>query len=267
MAINLTTTDYVSFGDLSAIDGATELSILFTVKTGGTISNDERMVSKWLGPIDFSFLAFCVGGDDVGFVVAESNSTVTWRGRQTTSNVLSANTTYRIGFRWRASDQAMEIWLDGVSQSLSTLVWDNSPASIAATAATVRVGDSVDANVMDGDYSDVAIYTSYVPDGHMYAHGKGFSPRLFTNIAKPVAYFRGLNTTDILDPYNATSMSNSGAADAGHPNTIYPRRKQVVVASAAAAASTIGFLRDNAGVGSMGGGPFSRSNAGLGVLA
>ena len=48
---------------------------------------------------------------------------------------------------------------------------------------------------------------------------------------------------------------------------LYWRKSRSVVVASAAATTTFGFLRDNAGVGVMGGGPFSRANAGLGVLA
>lgn len=80
-----------------------------------------------------------------------------------------------------------------------------------------------------------------------YMTGYAYDPRV---------YNRHMSDAEVMSLYSPLTRYD-----------LYWRKSRSAPRNAAAAASTIGFLRDNAGCGAVGGGPFARANAGLGAVA
>lgn len=241
MAINLlgSGNDRVDIGDQSAIGGATELSVLLTVKPAASFGAN-RIITQWSsGASDQAFLISAISAGSssaVGFVVSGGEGIGTFRGRQTNSAIISGGTVGRLGCRWRASDGSTEIWQDGSSQSVSTWIANNSPASISNSSSAVQIAhETYEAfDGVDGDYSEVAIYTAYLSDDDMAAYGAGFSPDLLSQGAmNRVVYLPLLNTSDLTDPWSGITGTLTGGSNADHSPVIYPSGVLSVVQVAA----------------------------------
>ena len=93
MAINLISPDQISFGDVAAIAGLTDITIAFTILTGASVGN-ERLMTQW-GSLNYrrAFIIQVTDGDDIGFAVNGNNGIY---GRRTAGLGLTTTTLYRI---------------------------------------------------------------------------------------------------------------------------------------------------------------------------
>ena len=227
MAINLLSSGNarVDIGDRSELSGAAALTVLITLKPASSFGAN-RIVTQWGGSQGSQ--CFLIGAQSsgtssaVGFVIQNAGS---YKGRQTSGSTIAANTLVRLGFRWNASGNVMEIWKDGASQSVSTWIGDGSNASLLNSASSVQVGyETAEAfALVDGDYSEFAIYTAYLSDDDMAAYGVGYSPDLLAQGATSrVAYLPLRNTTDLTDPWSGITGTLTGGSSVDSSPLIMP---------------------------------------------
>lgn len=224
----------IVIADPAEFAGATALTALLTILPTATLTGQE-LIGQWTANMGGGWLLIRDGAK-LDLVVGQTTSTSTWRGRQTV-DVLAGSSLARIGIRWRASDQSMEIWVNGTQVSVSVWnSWNNSPASIYDSAEALHIGrrqqEALDG--LDADYSEVAAYTAYLSDSDMAAYGQGFSPDLLAQGPENrVVYLPLLNTSDLTDPWSGIAGTLTGGADADHPPMIYPAGVLGVIQGAA----------------------------------
>lgn len=249
MAIALTTAgnDRVEFGDISAISGLTNFTVAITFKLNAA-PNNRRICGQWGGAAG-SFLIQAVDTDEIGLVVNESGAG-TFYGPKTTATNLSSGSTYRVVFQVSGlgGTQGQGIWVNG--SAASTTPWfNNTNAGLINASSAVFVGYEAAsaAACEDADYSEFAIWGSKLPDADCIAYGNGFSPDLLSRTGRILyaPFIRGTN-----DKWGGATGTLTGGSVAVHPRVIYPRRKQVVVASAAAPSTTVARLVNKGLVGS-----------------
>lgn len=154
------------------------------------------------------------------------------------------------------------VYIDGSSAGSNTSV----TASSSSESPIFGQANTTGANRLQVRTAEFAVWDVALTAAEATSLYRGFSPML-VRPASLTAYVPMVNGAGAADRVLGGAFTLTGTSNASHPRIIYPRRKQVLVPTAAAAATTFGFLRDNAGLGLMGGGPFARANAGLGVLA
>ena len=221
MAINLLGSgDARLESSLDDTDGSTSLSVAFTV-VPSAITGNLRFCGRW-GPLttDQGFLVASIDTNELFFGVHKSGGGFVARSHKTTGLNLANGTTYRVVCRWRASDQAMEIWVNG-NQETTSQVDGGSPAS-QDSAVSFYVGreQSTPVDGEDGDYSEVALWTEYVPDWFCIAYGKGYSPE-FYKTANGLHYWPLPNTSHLTDRWGVTNMTNTAGTSSSHAAVIY----------------------------------------------
>lgn len=156
------------------------------------------------------------------------------------------------------------IYLDGASDGTAT------DSHTQETGGTFEFGYSTaTTQALQGSLAEVACWSAALDVAEVTALYRGFSPILMRT-ASLAGYWPLLGRySPEIDLRYANDGTVTGATQADHPRVIRPRHRQTQrrFTTAAGAASTIGLARSLAGVGVAGGGPFSRANAGVGVLA
>ena len=233
MALNLlgASNARVDFGDLSALSGLTSVTFSFTINAS-SIAHDERFFGQWgAEAINYALLCAAIGTDEIGFVV--SNGSGVYHGRQTLSANLATGTTYRVVVRWRASAKALEIWINGVNQTVTTWVGDGAVSAIINSAASLQVGHETAsaADGVDGDYAEFAIHNTYMPDDYCIAYGKGYSPAFYR--ANGILYAPLIDTSSLGDLWGGVVGANTAGTSAAHPPTLRPTAQIIQFPSAA----------------------------------
>jgi len=229
--------DRLDFGDIASVDSLTEISVAFSIKpaSGGLVGN--RLISKWGSTsAKEQIISQLVNTDEIGFFVTKGGTgTANGVGRQTNAtNPLVAGTLIRVVFRWKASPKSIDIWVNGVNQSVITWIANATPVDLGTGSTNLQVGHETDetSDGVDGDYSEIAIWDHKIPDNVAIAYGKGFSPLIYPKGG--LVYCRALNSSHLVDEWGGNTVTPTGAADAPHPAVYYPRRPSIITAPAAA---------------------------------
>jgi hypothetical protein len=224
MAINLlgASDAKVSYGDMAAIAGLTALTVSITFNAS-SIANDERICSQWSSNPQ-AWLIANVDTDEIFFLVAQDAGGTVRKGVKTTDTNFATGTLYRCVFRWRASDQAMQIWVNGVSKTTTAFAdaGGGAPSSINNSTAAVTVGKDSPGDVdgWDADYSEFALHSAYMPDDYCIAYGKGYSPKFYRR--NGILYAPFINTNTLRDQWGGLTGTNTAGTAAAHPRVIYP---------------------------------------------
>jgi hypothetical protein len=237
VAIALTTTGKVDYGDLAAIDGLTALSVCLTIKLAGSVAG-VRFMSKWGNTIPGTDQAFLISRStaDIGWLVSANQRRVT-----TTTGLVTAGALLRLVFRWNTSGDLITVWANGVAQTTGAATGTD-PASINTTTTSVQIGQqSAESQAaVDGDYAEAALFGRYLTDEEATAYGKGVSPARLGR-SNRILYARLLNTTDLTNLWAGTAGALTGGANATHPTMIYaPPRATRPTASAVTGGRVIG---------------------------
>ncbi len=122
----------------------------------------------------------------------------------------------------------MEIWTNGSLRPVVEWISSNSPISVRAGTAKIQYGHDTNSSTLalDGDYSEMAIWTEYVPDWFAKAYTIGFSPDW--HMRNRVLYHRALDASDVFE-IHGNFPSYVGAANARHPRIIQPSNGVFVV--------------------------------------
>lgn len=159
---------------------------------------------------------------------------------RTGSQIAVADTSWHhVAYRKSASGASeWAYFLDGTKTVIN--------ASINFTLPTgtdrLCMGSAGGSNHCACELADVATWDSSVSDADMAAMAKGFSSRFY----RPLFSWDLIGRNSPETPYRGSiELTVTGAANAAHPRIIYPRRKQVAFAPAAAAASAVGHYYRN----------------------
>lgn len=100
----------------------------------------------------------------------------------TTNGPLLYDAWNRLVFRWRASDQAIEIWHNGVACPVTVVngPTGNAPSqlTVGSNGGPIEIGaeSDLDAVPVQGAYAEAAIWTAYLSDADAAAYGTGTLP-------------------------------------------------------------------------------------------
>lgn len=213
---------HITWGDVAAVENLSALSICLTVDIT-SLATAERLVGKYNAfGNDRQFLVLIDDTDEIGFLIAPDTATSSnWYGKVTTATNVSTGL-HRICVKLDAAGDQGAAWVNGVSQAVTARgTSTNTSATTANTTTPLFVGrGGNDADGVDGDYSEVAIWAAYVPDWVFEAYGKGFSPHIY--LANRVFYAPLHNTSQLLDRQGGVAGSNSSGSNAAtHPAILY----------------------------------------------
>ena len=160
---------------------------------------------------------------------------------RTGSQITVADTNWHhIAYRKDASGaSAWNYFLDGTKTQISASI----NFTISSALTRVFVGAQVGAGFPCAcDIADLGTWNTSVDDASIAAMAKGYTGMFFS----PTFFwdFVGKNSPETARR-GGLDLTLTGTAAASHPRIIYPRRKQVVVASAAAPASAKGHYYRN----------------------
>lgn len=185
---------------------------------------------------------------------------------RTNSGLSVADTNWHHIFYKKAASGTAEYakWIDGsktvIDASATTTLTGLKTRFYALSAGGV--------GYVNASMADLAIWEGNVPsDDQITMMSKGLSAAAFDATYFWPLFGRYSAETSWVRSDSDLTVTNATAGD--HPPLRFPSkiRSASLAAAGAPAASTIGFLRENAGLGAMGGGPFARANAGLGAVA
>lgn len=223
MAVNLlgANSAKIDFGDIANIAGLTQITVAFTIKpTAGTVTG-QRFFGQW-GPTSQAFVIYVNDNDELEWLVTDNSS---YWGRKTSGLNLASGSTYRVviqqNFQSYVWGMATGIWVNGVAQSLTA---DNSGgvSTMFNSTRTVAAGyeTASPAAGVDGDYSEIAIWSGAVPSDFAAAYGIGYSPRFY-----PIGglhYWPLTSTSDLADVWGSANGTNTAGTNATHPSIITP---------------------------------------------
>jgi len=234
--------DQIDYGDLSEIDGLTEFSIAIDILPTATLATG-RVTSKWgnAETTDQAFLNLIASTGEVQFGVEGDTFTSDFSGRQTGAGTVVNGTRSKILMTWKASPKEFHIFHNGVDESLSTWLDDNSPAAIDSNTDTgVQLGHQTDAAAagFEANYSEVAMWSVQVPDWMGLAYtGGNYSPLFFRE--GMFLHSRLTNTADTRDMASGFAGSLTGGANAAHGPMVYPAMPHVLPWTTAAPAGVV----------------------------
>ena len=223
--------DRIDFGDLAGLAGATGLTIAFTLKPDNN-TDVQRLLTQWGGSAatDQCFIAATAGGRQPGFIVQNGGN---YFGRYCNNNVLTAGVQSRVLMTWASgTPNVIHIWVDGVDQPLTMWIGNDDVASLLNAITSVQLGHETDTALdgVDGDYAELAIWTSVVPDWFAEAYTThGLSPRFCRSGG--LLYAPLWNTIQLTDEWGGVAGAHVGAADAVHPTVLYPAISPLVLHS------------------------------------
>lgn len=138
-----------------------------------------------------------------------------------------------------ASSTSRIVYLNGTAGTEDTT---SKSISVDALYIGRRQASSPDRYV-NGKLAEAAIWSAALTAPEVASLAKGYAPSMVRpgSLAFYLPMVRGL----VGDVVGGLQMTNTSVTVAAHPRVIYPRRKQVVVASAAAPASAVGHYYRN----------------------
>lgn len=153
-SVTLATTNNVNMGDVSSLDGATALTVSLWLKPS-SVANNERFVSKWVGPGEFTFIFCTQDTSRPAFAVNGGGGTSNNFGKKTTDANLVIGAWVHLAATWKPG--TIQLFVDGRERAQTNWL-NNTVNTLNVTTASLRIGDSVDVNGVDGEYALLAIY-------------------------------------------------------------------------------------------------------------
>ena len=224
MGISLTGTQYVDFGDLSAIAEATELTIAVCVKLTASPSTSEAILGQWGSTAAAqAFLLYVIDTNEIGFVVHDATGGANWRSCKTTALNIANGSTYWIIARWKQSTNTITINVNGATPAQAAINTD-AISAIENSANVVRVGydPSTGVDALDGDYAEVAIWTRYLTNVEASMYGTVKPDDTSIGSGSRVTYFKATDTSTLTDEWGTATVTNHSGTDATHPTLLSP---------------------------------------------
>lgn len=239
MAINLlgSSNARVDFGTgiTALISGSGSLTIALTLKLTAA-PGDFRLATQWgNGASEPSWLLSCNSSGQVNFLI--SNTVGQFYGKTATSLAMVNGGLYRIVAKVQPSSNSGAIWVNGVSETVAQFIASDN-TTVGGSIRSLEIGHETDEAVdgQDGDYSEVAIWKSYLADEFCEAYGLGYSPRFYR--ATPLVFYAPLwNTAHLVEEASGFTGTNSSGTDADHPPMRYPSPGSIIFADGAVAAA------------------------------
>lgn len=204
------------------------ITVAFTINIS-TLA-DRRMVSKWAGfDLGQTFLVQSVG-NQIAWAALSRVSGNHYHAYQTSDAPLTTGTNLRIVVRIDLSGVVSSCWVNGSARASGVWFGGGSPGDVLQGQGLFSLqvghetGESLDG--VDGVYSEIAIWTEYVPDWVARAYGLGFSPAIYRSNAH--FYCPAWSTSELRDQWGGHHGTNTGGTNAAHPPVIYPGESPVV---------------------------------------
>jgi hypothetical protein len=230
MAVNLlgSSNARVDFGNISGggLGGASQISVALTIKLTAA-PGAFRLMTQWgNAAAERAYLLGCGADGSVAFVAA--NNAGQFYGKATTSLTMTNGNLYRIVAKLHPSSNLGAIWVNGVSETVVPAIASDS-LNVGIPNRPLQIGHETDEVVdgQDGDYSEVGIWTEYVPDFFCEAYGKGYAPSFYR---KSLHFYAPLhNISHLRDrARQGFTGTNTAGTDAAHPSMLYPRSAMTV---------------------------------------
>lgn len=242
MAVHMTSASSANivFGNPSKLTGATALTIAVTVRPDN-FSGGLRVIQQWAntatGTANFIFGPNS-SGQWATFIAGGLTSFSNIMSQITTASPIAAGQLGRFVTRWKAST-SIDIWCNGVKLATTTSSGTGSgPSSLPNQGgiATLQLGfESAEATgSLNGQFSELAMYTEFLPDELCQAYGYGVSPSAFIRTNSAVFYcpLRDVKrltnwytkSTQILPNVATPTITSNGATQAPHPYVMQSRQ-------------------------------------------
>ena len=174
----------VDFGDQTFLDNLTTFSVAFWVRLESQ-ANDLRYLSKWGNAAsEQAFIVFARpsgSGDEVGLSTTDGGGVAPgdYCIKYTSAANLATSTWYHVLATWTAPCTIV-IYVNGVSQGLTTEQSGGTVSQIQATATTIQVGhetdEAVDGN--EGQYGWLGLWTVVLSQADATTLASGVPPWL-----------------------------------------------------------------------------------------
>ena len=212
MSVGLLTTDELAFTALTGLDGAGELTVACTIKVASSVAGAD-FVSKWNASTNRNFKVY-LSGATIRLAVQPDSNNIYIEGAASTT--LTANTLYRIVARWWGTPN-MDFWINGVQDAGTLVLNQGSGVALKSVTGTAYIGrNSEDSkNAVDGDYSEIAIWNTKLPDSVAKAISFGASPDIHRRGG--LFYLRATSVDRLVDEWGRTPITNSGGTTKAHP--------------------------------------------------
>lgn len=221
MAVNLTISDDVEFGQFTPDWLLAAITVAVTCNISSLV-NDDRFASHW-GSLatDQGWIIAARTSDNVLFGVHQFPTSVYKIFKTNTNDITGL---VRIVCTWSASEDQIEIWVNGVNKSIVQET-GGSPSTLASSTNKLTVGHEIEPSLdaVDGDYSEFAIWDHKVPDWVAAGYGKGMSPGYYRRGG--LLYSKLANTGYLRDEWGGINPTGTGDANAIHPSMYRPRRR------------------------------------------
>ena len=147
----------VDFGDITDLDGATELTVMAWIKMDSLIAGN-RIMSKWGGSSGEKTFLFTIPGsaeDELRLIVFDGTDT---NSRTTTASNLTTATWYHVVATFTATNTT-KIYVNGVDQTISAD--SDTVSSLQNGTENLQIGHETDSSEdgIDGLIDEVAIFT------------------------------------------------------------------------------------------------------------
>ncbi len=211
MSVELTSSDYLSFPSLPELNGTSAFTIALTLTTASVSSG--WLVTKWGGGVGRNIL-FQVGTNVLELALQTSNGNIYQENADTI--LLAANTKYHIVVGWRGPKD-MDFWINGVNDPGTVAINQATNTSLATVTGAAYVGYSVSNSkaAFPGDYSEIAIWNTKLPDSVAKAISSGASPDIHRRGG--LFYLRATSVDRLVDEWGRTPITNSGGTTKAHP--------------------------------------------------
>lgn len=217
MAVNIVSASShrIAWGDIAALGGISAITVAITIKFGDV--GGGLIFHQW-GTGGDAFMFSMASADELAFRIENSGT----YGKQTTALNMAAGSTYRIVAKLNPASNVGAFWVNGANEAIAEL-FGSANVTVRDSSKAIEVGQSVGVgNSINGELSEAAIWTSYVPDWACEAISKGYSPDVY--LPTRVFYAPLTNVSHLGDKHGLAGTNHNSTTDAAHPSMLYPRR-------------------------------------------
>lgn len=222
--------DNLDFGDHAAALAGTTLSFCFTLHVTNPVAGGNRLLTQWgNSAAKQSFLVQNPGSAKIGVGFSKGTSIF---GRRSASAYINADEKINCAVSIDCAVPTIRMYINGVNDAMEAWI-GGSDREMHQGTTNVQIGHETDEGTdgVDGDYSEIAMWDEVLSDDVLKALSLGFSPRFFQT-PNSMFYVAAVTVASLVDEIGG-SVSNTGAADATHPNVYYPNTPTVPSLSAA----------------------------------
>lgn len=153
--MQISTTQFVDFGDIDIVDGLSSISCSFWINVNGAGVNDGRIVGKGGTSAATQAVFFTIGPSPLQSRIAISDGTKRVI-KDTQTFAFGTFNWFHMAFVWYGGDTC-DIYINAVAQSLTTILAET-PTTINPTAKKFRIGADEDAVGFNGMVGPVLMH-------------------------------------------------------------------------------------------------------------